>query len=530
MPVPSHLKFGRLSTHAIWYLLLVIVLPAITLLLTGLVYLWQQNLLLVVVAAWLVITAIAYALFKHWPTVKARKINANKGLSDNPNAQTDGALPQQLEAQEDWSDHDNEVWNHCCLTIEAQLSEQLDWQGLPELALAQLTLISQQYHGVSKNAALDFTVPELLLVISVASTRYRQLVIEYVPYIDKISVANANSLLQHKDNMQTGYSWFNQARRTLRLLNPASAVVGELRDLITNKVFTQASVALQTDMKRLLLQEVTQVGIDLYSGKLTTSDQELAGYRSTAAQTDDDRQFVTTEPLRIVLIGQSSAGKSSLINVLTQALQAEVGVLPVTNRITVHELQLEDSTAVNLIDTPGIDGTDDTMALLLEQALEADLIIWLIKATQPARAPDNELYAKLQATWTTQHARLQAPMIMALTHIDQLSPKTLWQPPFDLSSESPKAQSIVAATESAKTRIGFPDNVLSVPVYLGDQYDHYNVDALAAQLMMLAEKSENVQRNRRRIELSSNTPSWHSRWLQAKKLGKVIGQSVVKRV
>jgi len=520
------------STYILWYVLLVVVLPAITLIFGGLVYFWQHNLLLIVVAAWLVISALAYGVFIYWPSVKAkRKAVDEKNRTDESNS-TDGEdpLPARLDTPDYWSNHDIEVWDRCCAAIDIRLDDQPDWQAMPDLALAHLALVSEEYNRDSKSATLQFTVPELLLVVSVASSRYRQLVVDHVPYIDKISIAKARLLLNHTDNIKSGYSWFNRARRTVRMLNPASAVIGELRELITNKVLTQASDALQTDLKRLLLQEVTQVGIDLYSGKLATSEEELARYQSRASILDKSRQYDALEPLRIVLIGQSSTGKSSLVNLLTQALQAEVGALPVTDRITVHALQLADTTIVNLIDTPGIDGSNETMTLLLKQALEADLIIWLAKATQPARAPDHDLYTQLQASWTDQPSRLHAPIIMGLTHIDQLSPKTVWQPPFDLTGEKPKARSIVDATVSARTRIGFADTVLSVPLYLGEQYEEYNVNALAAQIMLLADQSHNVQRNRRRLELGENSLDWHTRWLQAKKLGKVIGQSVVKRI
>lgn len=493
-------------------------------------YFWQNDLLLITVTVWLLLSAIIYGVFLYWPSVKTKRESSHTDSDGIENVQNDGAFPERLKPQDDWSNLDNAVWDDCCQSIEIILTQEPHWQAIPDLALAQLAQISTHYHGETKSATLNFTVPELLLVVSIASNRYREMVIEYVPYIDKISVANANSLLNQKDNIATGYSWFNRIRRTARLINPASAVVGELRELITDKVFTKASDALQNDMKRLLLQEVAQVGIDLYSGKLSTSERELASYRSRASSNDEHRQFDAAEPLRILLIGQSSTGKSSLINALANTLQAEVGALPVTNQLTVHKLQLDESNFVSLVDTPGIDGSGDNLTLLLEEALQADLIIWLAKATQPAREPDRDLYAKLQAQWTEQQSRLRAPIIMGLTHIDQLSPKSSWQPPYDLSGQDPKASSIVAAIESAVSKIAFPNDMLTIPLYLGEKHDQYNVDALAAQIVMLTEQSLNVQRNRRRLEYSTNSASWSDRWSQAKKLGKVLGQSIVKSI
>lgn len=528
----NQFKFGQSSKTALWYFLLVVALPITTLVIGGLIYLFQQNVLLLTVAAWLTVSAVAYAALIYWPEHKAKTSAVEKANqpSESSNAHDHEALPDRLKAQSYWSTQDRDVWDLGCVAIENKLKQQTEWEALPDIALEQLSLIAEQYHGDSKNAQYRFTVPELLLVISVTSSRYRQLVIDYVPYIDKFSVANASTIFEQKANISSGYRWFNRIRRTARLINPASAVVGELRDLISDKFFSQASNALQTDLKRLLLQEVTQVGIDLYSGKLSASTLEVANYQSEASKQDQHRRADVTEPIRVLLLGQTSAGKSSLINALTETLQAEVGILPVTNRLTVHELSMEGETVISLVDTPGMDGTTEMQTQLLNAALEADLIIWLAKASQPARAPDKDLHDAIQQHYTENPQKLPAPIILTLSHIDQLSPKAEWEPPYDLDSEQAKSVSISAAVKSAQARMGLPDNTLAIPVYLGEASDHYNVDSLAAQLMMLIDTSVNVQLNRRRLELGLNAKDWRSHWAQAQKLGQVVGQSIVKRL
>lgn len=526
-------QFTRSSRSALWYFLLVVVLPITTLVLGGLVFLWQQDLLLFTVIAWLLVSAIAYGGLIYWPELNERQLaqNSDTGLPEISDPDEAKELPERLNVQSYWTAQDKEIWERSCLAIEQQLELQPEWETLPDLALQQLALIAEQYHGKSKSAQYRFTVPELLLVVSVTSARYRQLVIDYVPYSDKLSVASASTIFEQKANINTGYIWFNRIRRTARLLNPASAIVGELRDLISDKLFLKASIALQSDLKRLLLQEVTQVAIDLYSGKLSASNAELASYQSIASREDRHREAEATGPIRVLLLGQTSVGKSSLINALCNELKAEVGVLPVTERLTVHTLQVENEAEVRVIDTPGIDGTDTMQALLVEAALDADLIVWLAKATQPARAPDKELYQALQTHYAAHPEKLQAPLILALTHIDQLSPKAEWQPPYDLSSEQPKARAISAAIKSAQSQIALPEHSLAIPVYLAEPSSFYNVDMLAAQIMLLSETTAaNVQLNRRRMELASSSKNWRVHWTQAKKLGRVIGTSIVKGI
>jgi len=359
-------NIGRASSSALLYILLVVVLPTATLVIAGLVFLWQKNVLLITTAVWLLAAVIAYTTLIYWPSRKAKQsaahhatAEANK-LTELSAGNENDKLPQQLAAQQHWTTTDVQIWEQCCLSIEAQLQKQPDWEDLPTLALEQLALISEHFHGKSKSAQFQFTLPELLLVVSVTSSRYRQLVLEHIPFIDKFSIATGSNLLDQKENIGAGFKWFTRLRRTARLLNPASAVVGELRDLISNKIFSQASAALQSDLKRLLLQEAVQVGIDLYSGKLATSDDELAAYKSKATLADTHRVVDAAELVRIVLIGQTSSGKSSLANALTDCMQAEVDVLPTTDQLSVlpkrhnrHALQISNYLQTFKITMPG---------------------------------------------------------------------------------------------------------------------------------------------------------------------------------
>src|SRR5207248_2248572 len=93
-------------------------------------------------------------------------------------------------------------------------------------------------------------------------------------------------------------------------------------------------------------------------------------------------------PVRIVLIGQTNAGKSSLLNALAQETRCAVGPLPTTARTVEYQLELEGRPVVSLVDMPGLG--ECTAQELLTQAGRADLILWVASATQPARGPDRE--------------------------------------------------------------------------------------------------------------------------------------------
>jgi len=521
------MRFAATTNSALWYFLLVVILPASSLLIAGMVYLWQKNLLLIMLVIWMILTAAGYLLFINLPAKRfARSNHAETGdvpISDEEFADT---LPEQLDPQTDWSDHDRIIWQKSSIDIEDELGNPPEWQQLPELALRQISAVATHYNGDKNNVRFQFTLPEALLVVSVASERYRTQVMQHVPFAERITIASLVSAYERQSQIKSGLTWFNRIRRTVRLANPAAAVVGELRDKLTGRVLGQASASLQTDLKRLLLQEIVQVSIDLYSGRLKVSDSELASYRSTAGTTDEQHMMQAAEPLRVVLLGQVSAGKSSLINALIDSLAAETDILPATDKTTVYILTTTDNHYLHLIDTPGINNSGQHQKLLAEMAGNADMILWVARANQPARAADQAVNAELNTFFRQHPERRKPPVALVLTHVDQLSPLNEWSPPYDLDNNDKKTANIRLALNSVREQIDLAEDTPAIPVCLSENLQSYNVDAVASQIMLLAEQATLAQLNRRRVEAANTAVSWTARWNQIVKLGHAAGKAV----
>jgi len=368
----------------------------------------------------------------------SNKISSNVGVHEGD----DIDLPDILASQAHWTDDDTRIWTACNKDVQDLVKEDPSWTELPELALDQLSKVSAMYHGIDpslenkrERLRYQFTLPEGLLVLAITSERYREIVLSHIPYAERVSVSSLLTLYDHQSEVKTGYTWITRARRVVRLWNPLAAAVGELREHLTDRLFKHLSSNVQTRLKLLLLQEVIQVGMELYSGRLKTSEAELHRFKSSAVQEDEQKLPEQIEPLRVLLIGQTNSGKSSLINAITGSLNSEIDSLPTTTSAQVFKYQLDTQFRLNLIDTEGLDGSTDVQTVLIDQAIDTDIILYLANASQPARNTDKQFFSELTSAFNEKPARRTPSVILVMTHIDQLPPRNEWSPPFDLNSD-----------------------------------------------------------------------------------------------
>jgi len=209
-------------------------------------------------------------------------------------------------------------------------------------------------------------------------------------------------------------------------LNPLQAAGQETSSVFFERTAKVLSYRARAYATRLLMLEVGRAAIDLYSGRLALSDTELR----SAQERDMAGAAEAPIPVRIILIGQVNAGKSSLLNALAQETRCAVGPVPTTSSAAEYLLNLEGRPTLTLVDMPGIDEGADGASELLVQAERADLIMWVASATQTAREPDRKRLADFRAWANAQITKRAPPLLLALTHVDELRPAIEWTPPY----------------------------------------------------------------------------------------------------
>jgi predicted GTPase len=431
-----------------------------------------------------------------------------------------------VKASSDWSQAEMSIWNDSKHYVRLQLVDDIEWGNLDQTGIQVLEFVAKKFDKKS----LDFSIPEGLKLFEEVSRRYKLVVKEHIPGIEYLKVSYIKAGYEAYDKYgELGQKIFKAAIWGNHLknlyLNPLKVISDLGREQATASMTKGVVDDMQYAAKQALLDEVAAVAIDLYSGRFSIEDEALKA--SDVSELDEKRFAPELEPVRIVLVGQTSSGKSSVINALKEEMVAEVDVLPSTDSSTVYSTFVDDND-VRVVDLQGLDGTPKTEAEMLKEMTQADVVLWVLKANQSARELDKQLKDKFDAFYDDPKniSRKQPVVITIVNQVDRLKPVEEWQPPYDCSNPtSAKAKIIAQALEYNRILLK-PDVVL--PLAIAPEKVQFGLEALKQTLIERIADANNVQRNRQRLEAINRGTSVKGQLNKAMKAGKKVAPSALK--
>lgn len=446
-----------------------IVLPLLLAVPLGWLWLWERGWTLYYIGTALAISAIAFGV-RLWVMRRLRRELSDGAATTDPAAALRAPREQAAKSAVE------------AVAAKVEPGKLTSRDAILALGVETVEAVARQMHPGEQDPVWKFTVPEALVLVERVSQRLRPLFVESIPLGDRLTIGQVIKLYGWRGYIDVAEKAYD-IWRLVRLVNPVAAATSEIRERLNKAAFEGIREEAAKRLAAAFVREVGEAAIELYSGRLRLVGDELAA--RVSAETKADRAEggkAAAEPLRLLVAGQTSAGKSSLVNALAAEVKAAVDALPATRTFAGYEISRAGLPPVMVVDSPGLMTATDR-GPLAQEADDCDLLLWVVAANRADREADRAGIAAIRAYFAERPHRRAPPIIVVLTHIDRLRPLSEWSPPYDVADpKTPKARTIREAMEAVAGDLGVPLSHV-VPVCLAPGTVPVNIDLVWARVM-----------------------------------------------
>ncbi len=367
-----------------------------------------------------------------------------------------------------------------------------DWQTFWQRCLALVSAIAHVYNPQVKRPLLNIYIPQAYGLIRGTVDDTDRMMQKLSPVLNRVSIAQGIEAYEVYRKLEPSARKLGQVFQWSQwLINPAAAAAKQATKKFNNQANQELLLNLGQLIREVALRNLAQQAIALYGDETIVLPEVEASSTLPQEKTKTIKeilQSVTTEtevaqqPVKIILVGRTGAGKSSMINTLFQADQAEVDVLPSTDQVKSYTWQTPSQEVLNLLDTPGYEQVNrpEIWEQVLAYAATADLLLLVTPALDPALQMDLDFLQALKQDLPDLSA------VGIVTQVDRLRPIREWNPPYDWrEGTQPKEKSIREATIYRAEQLGDICDLI-LPLVTADHTSNrspWNVEALASELI-----------------------------------------------
>ncbi len=362
------------ATSAARYILVVtaLLLPTLSLVPLGGLYLWQNGYVLWWALAALVSVALV-AVAQRWLIAGAvRKSPVKEGDAGSSSESLDAGL-----ADPTWSPAEAQAWADVkVVASRVDLEKMVDLDAVVLLGRNTVDVVARRLHPSRTDAIWQFTLPEALAISERVSRRLGRMIETKVPFGDRMTVSQFLAIYQWRhmiDKAERVYDIW----RLVRLVNPATALTNEARERLSRALFQWGREHVMRRLVEAYVEEVGRAAIDLYGGRLKITRAQL-GDTIDGPEAAGDLAALTRAPIIVLVAGSSETARENAAALLRMVEQDRA-------RDMVERLGSNGApTAVS--DLVGMEvrlsRADIAIAKqrrrLVEEAGDADLLVWAV--------------------------------------------------------------------------------------------------------------------------------------------------------
>lgn len=284
-----------------------LVLPTLSLLPLGGLYLWEKGLLLYWAIAALCVSGLI-AAFEAW------LLRPETGASEPAHEPGKAASAA-------WSAREVQAWRDVrAIARRVDVDRLNSTQAFVDLGLETIETVARRLHPEKPDPLWQFTLLEAMAITERVSRRLGGVVVTHVPFGDRLTLAQFRAAYRWRGTIELAERAYD-VWRIVRLMNPATAVANEARERLSRAVLNWGREHVTRRIAESFVEEVGRAAIDLYGGRLRIPTALAAPATAVApAPTAGEGP-----PVRVLVCGADITARIAMRDRLQELTRADPG-------------------------------------------------------------------------------------------------------------------------------------------------------------------------------------------------------------